>query len=139
MDYIRLCFNSLYIFQVVKRYSNDNDIILLDEGVLHHGWAVKIGAIKSFDLDSYLNMSSGNSLVVYVKCDIAVVEARMIERGKSNSRHELIKNNLDSREKIMQECISCLSVESLITLENNGPQHITSNTEEIIELLEKRI
>lgn len=136
-DYFRLSLNSVYIISIIKKFSTSENIVLFDEGILHHGWAIKLGAKKSVDFEKYLRICGPDSIIIHVFCDKEVVKERMINRGKLNSRHKFIKDDLEKSEKLMHECLR-YTCGNLISLENSKPGSMVNNADEIVKILESR-
>lgn len=120
-DNFRLIFNNLYLLEKIRYYSKSKKIILFDEGVFHHCWAINIGAEKQVDIDRYLKVFRNCSRkVIYIYCEIDIIANTIHSRDSDNKRMLYIKDNLKDFSIKMEKIVGSVDENSLWSFDNSS-------------------
>lgn len=107
-DYFRILFNNIYFFSIQEQYSCSKDIIIFDEGSIHHIWAITLGAVNEVNLQEIIKYYKVADLTIYVKVDEKILKQRNkkritkdedIQKNKLNYRHRYIISNIEKESK----------------------------------------
>lgn len=142
-DIYRLIFNLLFYLHNINNFKNSNKLVIFDEGLAHHLWAISINSEVN-DLKYIENFIEGYiedyiAMIIKVECPLHIVQERMLARRDNNSRHIHLANNLKKSYDNLNEIIKLFikNKQSFIVVRNENESDITKNsiliTKKIVE------
>lgn len=129
-DVMRLCINNLFLLRMYNKYYDSKKIVIFDEGVLHHFWAINIGSKNKISLSNYLAIFDSiftDVIVIYVNVESAIISERMLSRKEINRRHLKVFNNIENYYKSMETCITNARLSNVVQLTNNNMKDFEKN------------
>lgn len=138
-DYIRLIFNSLYIFYMYDTYKNSRDIIFFDEGLVHNSWAIRVNAIREFDVVKYYKIAGITSSLIIVNSNHEIIKTRIALRDNINERIKDIIDNIDCSSKSLDYCVRNIDDNRKLLLVNNNTNDLDKNISMIHDFLIKEL
>jgi adenylate kinase family enzyme len=142
-DNFRLIFNFLFFLSIREKYKNNNNIVIFDEGLVHHIWAVSVNSKFPNPYVLFSEIINKIDLTVKVDCPLDLIKARMERRIDTNNRHFNFINNIERIDDTMQNVIEYYLAENYITkyisIDNSNQEDINFNVLKIVSqvLIEK--
>lgn len=153
IDYFRIIFNNIFLFSIQDKYKNSNEVYIIDEGVIHHIWAITIGALKEIDIIKLLSYYETADLTICVNVSEETINKRNQNRNfknedkqkrRLNDRHKYILSNIDKESKRITKILDNIEQYKMkqnknyvLNINNNDIYDLDNNTNKICEEIRK--
>lgn len=154
-DYFRIIFNNIFLFSIQEKYKNSNEVYIIDEGVIHHIWAITIGALKEIDIIKLLSYYETADLTIRVNVSKEIINKRNENRNfknedkqkrRLNDRHKYILSNIDKESKRITEILDNIEQYKMkqnknyvLNINNDNIYDLDNNINKICEEIRKRV
>lgn len=137
IDNFRLTFNLLFFLSVREIYKNSDKIVIFDEGIVHHIWAVCVNSKSKESYKLFRKLANKIDVTVKVECPLNLIQERMNSRKNINERHTNFKKDIDRISNMMQNVLNYFDSEGFfmksILIVNKDAFDLDSNCELIIK------
>lgn len=114
IDVYKLWFNWMFINHFYRKYSGNENVVIIDEGFLHTIWNAIVGANNKTVIEEYIEPK--HCLLIYVEVNKnellsrnSIRNVKNNRRYKFNRRHKLILENIDNFNKYINKMICGIS------------------------------
>lgn len=94
MDILRLSFNFLFFLSTIAIYQEKQDIVIFDEGFIHHTWAIMVNANNEESYSILEKIMPDIDILITVDNSLDTICYRMKQRTKLSNRHKGFIDNI---------------------------------------------
>ncbi|WP_168123459.1 hypothetical protein [Paenibacillus sp. HB172176] len=102
---ILLLFNFLFFLSIKERYRNSDNVVILDEGIIHHVWAVCVNSQYQSAYTLFDKLFETPEITVKIECPISLVTSRLTFRNRTGRRQMSFISNI----KDVSDCMDDLT------------------------------